>query len=83
MPYKPANSTHDGYSSCGGKIEAAVAAVMPIRLRARPLAARDLSPVSVRAAVDLLDIDDDDSFRQLASKLSVCAPPLTWPRHSR
>ncbi|XP_044724068.1 ion transport protein [Hirsutella rhossiliensis] len=44
---------------------------MPIRLRAKPLATRDMSPVSVRLEFDLPEIEDDDSFRQVATKLSV------------
>ncbi|PHH83926.1 hypothetical protein CDD83_2785 [Cordyceps sp. RAO-2017] len=43
---------------------------MPIRLRTRLPAPRDVSPVSARLEFDLPDIDDDDSFRQVAAKLS-------------
>ncbi|RDA85915.1 hypothetical protein CP532_2696 [Ophiocordyceps camponoti-leonardi (nom. inval.)] len=44
---------------------------MPIRVKARPLPARDLSPVSARADFDLPDMNDKDSFRQVATKLSA------------
>ncbi|RDA95049.1 hypothetical protein CP533_2156 [Ophiocordyceps camponoti-saundersi (nom. inval.)] len=44
---------------------------MPIRVKARPLPARDLSPVSARADFDLPDMNDKDSFRRVATKLSA------------
>ncbi|KJZ79162.1 hypothetical protein HIM_01313 [Hirsutella minnesotensis 3608] len=44
---------------------------MPIRVRARPLATRDMSPVSVRFDFELPEIEDGDSFREVATKLSV------------
>lgn len=34
-----------------------------------------MSPVSVRFEFDLPEIQDDDSFRQVANKLSVCVSP--------
>ncbi|RCI10409.1 hypothetical protein L249_4354 [Ophiocordyceps polyrhachis-furcata BCC 54312] len=44
---------------------------MPIRVKSRPLPTRDFSPVSARADFDLPDMNDKDSFRQVATKLSA------------
>ncbi|PHH64411.1 hypothetical protein CDD81_4632 [Ophiocordyceps australis] len=43
---------------------------MPIRLRVGARTARDPSPLSARIEFDLPEIGDDDSFRQVARKLS-------------
>jgi hypothetical protein len=45
---------------------------MPIRVRSKPVAARDASPMRYDMSdLNLPDIDEDESFREIIKKLSV------------